>query len=51
MVIKIKNITISLGKEYIEKLEIIANKEYSDKTKLIRKWIDENFKELKKEGD
>jgi len=39
-----KKVTISLENSYIRKIEIIARNEYSDRSKLIRKWIDENFK-------
>jgi len=34
-----------LDNEYNRKLELIAKAEYSDKSKLLRKWIDENYKE------
>ena len=34
-----------LDDEYNKKLEQIAKAEYSDKSKLLRKWIDQNFKE------
>ena len=44
-----KTITVSLGDDYNRKLELIAENEFSDKSKLIRKWIDENFKEEYKE--
>jgi predicted transcriptional regulator len=40
-----KVVGVLLSDEHREKLEIIAEKEYSDKSKLIRKWIDENFKD------
>jgi len=40
-----KKFTISLESEYNEKWELIAKKNYSDKSKMLRKWIDENFKE------
>ena len=40
-----KKYTISLEDEYNEKWELIAKKNYSDKSKMLRKWIDENFKE------
>lgn len=39
-----KIITISLDDEYIRKIDLIANNEYSDRSKLVRKWIDENIK-------
>ena len=40
-----KKVTISLENKYIRKIEIIAKMEYTDRSKLIRKWIDANFKE------
>jgi len=40
-----KNYTISIEEEYNRKWEIIAKREYSDKSKLLRKWIDQSFKE------
>lgn len=40
-----KIVTISLDEDYNRKLELIAKAEYSDKSKLVRKWIDQNFKE------
>lgn len=40
-----KVISISLDEEYNQKLELIAKYQYTDKSKLVRKWIDENFKE------
>lgn len=39
-----KTLTISINEEYVKKLDIIAENEYSDRSKLIRKWIDENLK-------
>lgn len=45
-----KTLTISINEEYLKKYNIIAAKEFSDRSKLLRKWIDENFKpEYKKE--
>ena len=41
----VKTYNISLEPEYNEKWELIAKKFYSDKSKMLRKWIDENFKE------
>ena len=43
MSIKIYN--VSLEPEYNEKWDLIAKKTYSDKSKILRKWIDENWKE------
>ena len=40
-----KNITISMKEGYVKKLDLIAKNEWSDRSKLIRKWIEENFKE------
>ncbi len=40
-----KVVGVLLSEEHLEKFEIIVEKEYSDKSKLVRKWIDENFKE------
>ncbi len=40
-----KKYTISLDAEYNEKWELIAKRNYSDKSKMLRKWIDENFRE------
>lgn len=40
-----KRISISLDNEYIRKYDKIAKKQYSDRSKLLRKWIDQNFKE------
>ena len=40
-----KVISISLDEEYNRRFESIAKKEYTDKSKLIRKWIDMNYKE------
>lgn len=40
-----KIISISLDEEYIKKFELIAKKTYSDRSKLVRKWIDQNFME------
>lgn len=38
-------ISISLDEKYNQKFELIAKKEYTDKSKLLRKWIDQNYKE------
>lgn len=46
-----KIITISLDEEYNERFEIIAKHFYSDKSKMLRKWIDENYKEEYKTDD
>lgn len=40
-----KVIGVLLSDKYIEKFKIIVKREYSDQSKLVRKWIDENFKE------
>lgn len=40
-----KKYTISLEPEYNEKWELIAKNKYSDKSKMLRKWIDDNWKE------
>jgi len=34
-----------LNEEYIKKLAVIIKKEYTDQSKLLRKWIDEHYKE------
>jgi len=34
-----------IDEEYKRKLELIAKAEYSDNSKLLRKWIDMNYKE------
>lgn len=44
-----KTLTISINEEYLKKFNIIVEKEFSDRSKLIRKWIDENFKPEYKE--
>jgi hypothetical protein len=41
----LESINLSIGKEHKKKLKTIAKKEYSDCSKLLRKWIDENWKE------
>lgn len=38
-------ITISLNDEYKERLDLIAKNEFTDRSKIIRKWINENFRE------
>jgi len=53
--IKSKSYHISLEPEYKEKWDIIGKKEHRKNSDLIRKWIDENWKEefedIKKEVD
>jgi hypothetical protein len=34
-----------MNEEYKRRFDLIAINEYSDKSKLVRKWIDNNFKE------
>lgn len=38
-------VTIYMNEEYKRRFDLIAINEYSDKSKLVRKWIDNNFKE------
>ena len=40
-----KVVHVALDEEDYQKYELIAKAEYSDKSKLLRKWINENFKE------
>ena len=40
-----KVINFVIEQEYVERMDKIAKKQYTDRTKLLRKWIDENFKE------
>ena len=40
---KILNFVLEV--EYIERMDKIAKKQYTDRTKLLRKWIDTNYKE------
>ncbi len=40
-----KVVHIALNESDYMKFEQIAKAEYSDKSKLLRKWIDQNFKE------
>ena len=40
-----KVLNFVLEEEYIERMDKIAKKQYTDRTKLLRKWIDVNFKE------
>lgn len=40
-----KSINFSLEEEYVIKMDKIAKAQYSDRTKLLRKWIDLNYKE------
>ena len=37
-------ISISINEKYLKKYDLLVKKEYSDRSKLLRKWIDENFK-------
>jgi len=39
-----KIVNFLLTDEYIEKMNEIAKEEYTDRTKLLRKWIDRNYK-------
>ena len=38
----VKNYIVSLEPEYNERWEKIAKKNYSDKSKMLRRWIDEH---------
>lgn len=38
-------ITITINEVYLKKLDLIVDAEYTDRSKLFRKWIDQNFKE------
>ena len=38
-----KRITLSLSEEHYKKLSELAALQHSDKSKLFRKWIDENY--------
>lgn len=40
-----KKVTLSLDEENNRRFKLIAENEYSDKSKLLRKWINENFKQ------
>lgn len=40
-----KVISISLDESYDSRFGKIAKAEYTDKSKLLRKWIDQNYKE------
>lgn len=40
-----KKITLSIDEEHNKRFKLIAKKEYTDKSKLLRKWIDEYSKE------
>jgi len=44
-------ITISLNDEYKHRLNLIAKNEFTDNSKIIRKWIDENFKPEYEDND
>ena len=46
-----KRTTISLDDEYNRRFKLIAKNEYSDQSKLVRKWIDEKFKEEYENND
>ena len=41
-----KIVNFVLKEEYIERMDKIAKKQYTDRTKLLRKWIDEKHKEV-----
>lgn len=43
------SITLSIGEEYLEKYNEIVKKNYSDKTKQLRKWIDQEYDKIKGE--
>jgi len=38
-----KVLNFVLEVEYIERMHKIAKKQYTDRTKLLRKWIDQNY--------
>jgi len=38
-----KVLNFVLEVEYIERMDKIAKKQYTDRTKLLRKWIDQNY--------
>ena len=44
-----KIITISIDEETLELFDKIAEKEYSDRSKLVRKWITDYYKKHKTE--
>ena len=44
-------INLTLDNLSLKMFDIIVEKEYSDRSKLMRKWIKENFKEEYEEGD
>lgn len=46
-----KSINFSLEEEYVIKMDKIAKEQYSDRTKLLRKWIDEHYKEDDKKSE
>ena len=39
-----KTLTVSINDEYLKKFDTIVKNEFSDRSKLLRKWIDENYK-------
>ena len=46
-----KIITISIDDEYLEKLDIIVKIHFTDRSKLIRKWIDDEYSDLDKKEE
>lgn len=46
-----KVIPISLDEDYIKRFDLIAQKEYTDRSKLVRKWIDTYYKEGDKSNE
>lgn len=36
---------ISLDEEHLKKWDLIVEKEYTNRSNILRKWIDQNFKE------
>ena len=46
----LKTYNVSLEPEYNEKWVLLAKKNYTDKSKILRKWIDENWEQLKIAG-
>ena len=38
-----KTINISIKEDYLEKFDNITKREYSDRSKMLRKWIDAYF--------
>ena len=45
------NVTLSLDREYLRKMDEIVKRLYTDRSKLLRKWIDQNYKEDYKSGN